>query len=84
LGISRKINLGSGKDFRPDYLNLNINEYWMPDIIVDVSDSFIGNEEPPFITRRFGTLEHLRFNLSQPPISVAGKHGSHDSLEATN
>jgi SAM-dependent methyltransferase len=56
MDIPRKINLGSGKDFRPDYLNLDISNYWSPDIIVDVSGPFL-KDNPTFNTRRFGEIK---------------------------
>lgn len=48
LGIPRKINLGSGKDFREDYINIDINPLWRPD-----TTSFCG--EVAF-TERFGNV----------------------------
>jgi len=52
----RKINLGSGKDFRTDYLNIDINDYWGPDIVLDVSTPFLRNGGKTFTTRRFGKV----------------------------
>ncbi|MDE3016211.1 MAG: hypothetical protein KGI29_04730 [Pseudomonadota bacterium] len=57
-----RINLGSGKDFRTEYLNIDISGEWSPDIIAD-----IGKLLPPsqtFTTRRFGEVEiaHDRFD----------------------
>lgn len=50
--IPRKINLGSGKDFRQEYLNIDINPVWRPDLVWDLSKS-------NFLTRhteRFGMV----------------------------
>lgn len=52
--IPRKLNIGSGKDFRPDYLNIDINAYWKPDAILD-----LGKPIPPkldLLTWRFKNL----------------------------
>lgn len=32
-----KVNLGSGKDYRDGYINIDISERWKPDLVVDVS-----------------------------------------------
>jgi len=57
LPIPRKINLGSGKDFRPDYLNIDIEDYWSPDIVADVSGDFPSGGRAWYATERFGELE---------------------------
>lgn len=50
----RKINLGSGKTWLPDYLNIDINDYWNPDIAADISNGFPLNKEVN--TERFGSI----------------------------
>ncbi|WP_304170140.1 methyltransferase domain-containing protein [Phenylobacterium aquaticum] len=52
-----KINLGSGKDFKPDYLNIDVSPYWSPDILADVSGDFPAGGRQTFATRRFGDIE---------------------------
>lgn len=52
-----KINLGSGKDFKPDFLNIDISDYWSPDIVCDVSADFPSGGRQTFQTRRFGEIE---------------------------
>jgi SAM-dependent methyltransferase len=52
----RKINLGSGKDFRPEYLNIDINDYWSPDVIANVSDDFPRADGGTYPTQRFGDI----------------------------
>lgn len=50
----RKINMGSGKDWREDYLNIDINDYWKPDAVLD-----FGNPLKPgqtLETKRFGAV----------------------------
>lgn len=48
----KKINLGSGKDFRDDYLNVDINGMWKPDIVLDISKSIFLTKH----TERFGMM----------------------------
>src|SRR5262245_25684417 len=55
--VPRKINLGSGKDFRPDCLNIDIEDYWSPDIVADVSGDFPPGGRARYATKRFGELE---------------------------
>jgi SAM-dependent methyltransferase len=51
--IPRKLNLGSGKDWREDYFNADIDPYWEPDAVLDFSRALpIGQ---PLETSRFGT-----------------------------
>jgi SAM-dependent methyltransferase len=48
------LQLGSGKDFRPDCLNVDINPAWGPDAVFDVSSAtLIGTA---LATARFGTV----------------------------
>jgi SAM-dependent methyltransferase len=48
------INLGSGNNWRLDCLNIDINDYWQPDIIADISNDFPLNQE--IETERFGRV----------------------------
>ncbi len=50
----RMLNLGSGKDWREDCLNIDINDYWKPDAVLDISQplpSPLGLD-----TERFGRI----------------------------
>lgn len=49
-----KINLGSGKDWRADYLNIDVNPYWKPDIVADLNQPLPPTE--PIETSRFGVI----------------------------
>lgn len=52
--IPRKLNLGSGKDWREDYFNLDIDSYWQPDAVMDFNlPPPIGQ---PLATSRFGAV----------------------------
>lgn len=62
MSAPTRLNLGSGKDFRADYLNADINAEWSPDIILD-----IGKPQPAtqtFDATRFGkvTIAHGAFD----------------------
>lgn len=48
----RKINIGSGKNFRDDCLNVDINAMWRPDIVLDISKSIFLTKH----TERFGMM----------------------------
>ncbi|MDE3022441.1 MAG: glycosyltransferase family 2 protein [Pseudomonadota bacterium] len=52
-----KLNLGSGKDRKDDFLNIDINPAWSPDIVYDIS-SVISVNGLDFNTERFGSV-HL-------------------------
>lgn len=51
----RSLNIGSGKDFKHDCVNIDIQGYWSPDIVADLSDKNLLGKE--FITERFGKLK---------------------------
>lgn len=60
--IPRKLNLGSGKDWREDYFNVDIDAYWQPDAVMDFNlPAPIGR---PLATSRFGAavLENNYFD----------------------
>lgn len=50
------VNLGSGKDFRDDHLNIDIDPSWRPDAVVDLSKVAFGPEGLALKTRRFGDV----------------------------
>ncbi len=49
-----KLNIGSGKDFRDDFLNLDIDAGWSPDVVFDLNVCFPYGKK--FNTRRFGEI----------------------------
>ncbi len=51
----RRLNLGSGKDWRADCLNIDINDYWRPDAVLDISQGL--GDAIPLSTERFGQIE---------------------------
>jgi len=54
VSIPRKLNLGSGKDWRPDCFNADVDPAWEPDAVLDFNHPLpIGQ---PLETRRFGTI----------------------------
>jgi len=54
MDMPTRINLGSGKSFDPEMLNVDITDYWKPDVLVDLSAPFDHTQE--FRTKRFGPL----------------------------
>ncbi len=50
----RKLNLGSGKDWRADCLNVDVNGYWRPDAVLDISQPM--SEPAEIETERFGRI----------------------------
>ena len=54
LPVPRKLNLGSGKDWRADYLNADIDPYWEPDVVLDFDRPLPIGET--LETERFGPI----------------------------
>ncbi|MEM7198864.1 MAG: hypothetical protein AAF628_01260 [Planctomycetota bacterium] len=50
------INLGSGKNFREDALNLDIEAGWSPDLVADLNEPFPAPGRR-YATKRFGAVE---------------------------
>jgi len=62
IAIPRRLNLGSGKDWREDCFNVDVDPYWEPDAVLDFDRPLpIGQ---PLHTTRFGafTLENNFFD----------------------
>ncbi len=57
--LPRKLNLGSGKKFKPDCLNVDSNPYWQPDLAWDLETPF-----PPD-----GPVEMVRFGTQIIPLN---------------
>ena len=51
------LNLGSGKDFRFDHFNIDVDESWYPDAVVDLSAVDCKNGAIVLETARFGRVE---------------------------
>ena len=60
--IPRRLNLGSGRDWRPDYLNVDRDPAWNPDVVADICDPDLSYREFP--GTRFGStrLQHDYFD----------------------
>ena len=52
--LPRKLNAGSGKDFKPDCLNIDISPQWNPDIVLDLGVPL--DSAKTHDTRRFGVV----------------------------
>lgn len=55
----RRMNLGSGKDFRADYFNVDVDPTWFPDAVIDLSSIRDLDEGIDIETVRFGPV-HIR------------------------
>ena len=54
IQVPAKLNLGSGKDWREDYFNVDFDPYWEPDAVLDFNHPLpIGK---PLETARFGAV----------------------------
>lgn len=55
MNLPTRINLGSGKSFDASMLNIDINGYWNPDVVTDLSQPF----DPSVVheTTRFGSIK---------------------------
>lgn len=51
----RVLHLGSSKNFQEDWLNLDVNPHWQPDIVADLNEPF-PNESGVYRSDRFGEI----------------------------
>lgn len=51
----KRLNLGSGKSWHPAFLNLDINDFWNPDVVADFNHVF-PLENSVIQTQRFGKI----------------------------
>ena len=54
VALPLKINLGSGKDFKADHFNIDINGKWKPDAVIDLSRE--GALDLVYQSARFGEI----------------------------
>jgi hypothetical protein len=54
IGEPSRLNLGSGKGWLPEYLNLDRDPAWHPDVVADICDPELFDRELP--STRFGTV----------------------------
>jgi len=57
--VPKKLHFGSGKNFQTEFLNIDISDFWQPDIVADLSQPFPPEPDQVFETERFGPV-HLR------------------------
>lgn len=60
MEIPETLNIGSGKDFAKDCVNLDKEKRWNPDIVFDLSCPLWVKGPEVFFTSRFGELELKR------------------------
>ncbi|PIE24486.1 MAG: hypothetical protein CSA62_04195 [Planctomycetota bacterium] len=54
--IPSTLHVGSGKNWRPEYLNLDIEPRWRPDILYDLAQPLPADGQVTVDTERFGRL----------------------------
>lgn len=54
MDLPPAVNLGSGKDWRRDHLNIDFNPIWEPDLVLDLNRPFPFNT--PVHAARFGSI----------------------------
>ncbi len=65
MTFPRQLNIGSGKDFREDYLNLDVDEQWSPDILYDLNCPLPEDRVIRYATERFGEVELAQQSFDQ-------------------
>lgn len=56
LALPTTLHVGSGKSFKPAWLNLDIDARWRPDIVFDLGQPLPADGKVAFATRRFGPI----------------------------
>jgi SAM-dependent methyltransferase len=56
LPMPTVLHVGSGKNFLADWLNLDIDDRWRPDIVHDIGTPLPPDGRLTFATRRFGSI----------------------------
>jgi len=56
LQIPTKLNLGSGKSWQADFLNVDINTQWKPDIQLDFGEALQFETGQSYSSERFGSV----------------------------
>lgn len=68
MSFPKQLNIGSGKNFKDNFLNLDIDGYWEPDIIYDLNKPFPLGKSQKFETKRFGEIK-IRKNMFEKIIA---------------
>jgi SAM-dependent methyltransferase len=54
--IPKMLNLGSGKDYKPEYLNADINTLWRPDMVLDISKPLFAEGVKKVASPKYGEI----------------------------
>ncbi|GDY03711.1 hypothetical protein LBMAG49_30400 [Planctomycetota bacterium] len=57
VSLPTVLHVGSGKNFRPEWLNLDVEPRWRPDFLYDLNHPLPASGLLPIATARFGNLE---------------------------
>jgi len=68
MPFPKQLNIGSGKSFKEDFLNLDCDDFWKPDIIYDLNNPLPQGKSQKFDTGRFGEVE-IKKNLFEKIIA---------------
>ncbi len=56
LAMPTILHVGSGKNFKPAWLNLDVDARWRPDLVFDLNQPLPADGTLAFATRRFGPI----------------------------
>lgn len=56
LALPSTLHVGSGKNFKPAWLNLDVDARWRPDIVFDLQTPLADGQSVAFATARFGPI----------------------------
>jgi SAM-dependent methyltransferase len=62
FSLPHKLNLGSGKDYKEGFLNVDISTQWSPDTIVDISSDIFNQD---FFSDNFGRFKFKKNYFSE-------------------
>jgi hypothetical protein len=57
MPFPKQLNIGSGKNYKEDFLNLDSDDYWKPDIIYDLNNPLPQGKSQKINAGRFGEIE---------------------------
>jgi len=81
MSFPKRLNIGSGKNLKDNFLNLDIDDYWCPDIIYDLNNPLPKGKSQKFNTTRFGEVE-IKKNMFEKIIAydVVGAYPTFNRL----
>ena len=68
MSFPKQLNIGSGKNVKDNFLNLDIDDCWEPDVICDLNKPLPQGKSQKFKTKRFGEIE-IKKNMFEKIIA---------------